>query len=148
MRRVWETNAVALEAGLPAGPIRLTVLGEPASKANSRKLVTNPHTKRPMFIKSAKARAYVESVGHQVPKIDPLLTGPLVFTATIYYASERPDLDESLILDALQKRIYANDRQVREKHIFHAIDRNNPRAEIVIELRQGALFGAVAGEAA
>ena len=148
MRQVWESNAAALEAGLPAGPFRLTVLGEPASKANSRKLVTNPRTKRPMFIKSAKARAYVESLAHQVPRIDPLLTGPLVFTATIYYASERPDLDESVILDALEGRIYKNDRQVREKHISHAIDRTNPRAEIVIELRQGALFGTVAGQAA
>ena len=105
-------------------------------------------TGRPMLIKSAKALAYVASLGHQVPRINPLLTGPLVFTATIYYASERPDLDESVLLDALEGRIYKNDRQVREKHILHAIDRSNPRAEIVIELRQGALFGTVAGEAA
>ncbi len=148
MRRIWEANAAALKAGLPRGPLRLTVLGELASKANSRKLVTNPRTGRPMFIKSAKARAYVESLGHQVPRIDPLLTGVLVFTATIYYASERPDLDESVLLDALEGRIYKNDRQVREKHILHAIDRSNPRAEIVIELRQAGLFGAVAGAAA
>ena len=34
------------------------------------------------------------------------------------YASRRPDLDESLILDLLQGHVYENDRQVKEKHIF------------------------------
>ena len=31
------------------------------------------------------------------------------------------------------KGVYENDRQVREKHVFHFIDRVNPRAEIEIE---------------
>lgn len=33
----------------------------------------------------------------------------------------------------VQAGVYRNDRQVREKHIRHAIDRANPRAEILIE---------------
>jgi Holliday junction resolvase RusA-like endonuclease len=33
----------------------------------------------------------------------------------------------------VQKGVYRNDRQVREKHVFHAIDRANPRAEIEVE---------------
>ena len=123
-----------------AGQVRLTILGEPASKANSRKLVTNRKTKRPMFIKSEKARAFLRGLERQVPTLDPLLLGQVKVTITIYYASERPDLDESLILDGLQGRIYKNDRQVREKHVFHAIDRLNPRTEILIEPRQSELF--------
>mgnify|MGYP002148142838 FL=1 len=74
----------------------------------------------------------------------------------IYYASERPDLDESVVLDVLQDvyspskkdkttgdvirprelvqcGVYRNDRQVREKHIYHAIDRTSPRVEVVVE---------------
>lgn len=113
-------------------PLSLTILGEPASKANSRQLVTNPKTGKPMFIKSAKARIFVKAVQKQVPVHEPLLTGPLVARITIYYATERPDLDESLVLDALQGRVYRNDRQVREKHVYHAIDRANPRAEVEI----------------
>ena len=120
--------------------IRLTIIGELASKANSRKLVTNQKTGQPMFIKSAKALDYVRDVKRQVAVREPLLLGKLKFTATIYYASERPDLDEAILLDALQGLIYKNDRQIRERHIFHAIDRRNPRAEVVIEPVQGDLL--------
>ena len=84
-------------------------------------------------IKSDKALGYVADVARQVVLVTPLLAGRLRLTATLYYASERPDLDESALLDALQGRVFANDRQVRERHVFHAIDRHNPRAEITIE---------------
>lgn len=107
------------------------IFGEPASKANSRQLVTI--NGRPAVIKSKKARSYADDVARQILPLRPLLTGQLRFTATIYYASNRPDLDPSVILDALQGRVYANDRQVREMHLFHALDKRNPRAEIAIE---------------
>lgn len=63
----------------------------------------------------------------------------MVATITIWYASRRPDLDESLILDLLQvdekkykdkKGVILNDRQVREKHIYWRLDPENPRCEI------------------
>jgi hypothetical protein len=41
-------------------------------------------------------------------------------------------LDESVILDCMQGFIYENDRQVKEKHIFHRLDKANPRAEITV----------------
>lgn len=122
-----------------------TIYGEPASKGNQRKLVTFGGTwatiggrrtrvgGRPASIKSDKARAYANSVARQVPVLEPLLGGRLCLIATIYYATERPDLDESVILDALEKRIYKNDRQVREKHIYHRIDRRNPRVVVWVE---------------
>ncbi len=121
--------------------IQLTILGEVASKANSRQLVTNRGTGKPMFIKSAKARAYERAVKTQVSELESLLTGQLAVRMTIYYATERPDLDESLVLDALQGLVYRNDRQVREKHVFHAIDRANPRVELTITPREPELFG-------
>jgi len=52
---------------------------------------------------------------------------------TIWYATRRPDLDESVILDALEGYAYVNDRQVKEKHIYHALDKENPRAHIKVE---------------
>lgn len=122
-----------------------TIYAEPASKANSRKLVTfggewltiaGRRTRvggRPASIKSDKARAFEKAVARQVPVLSPMLGGRLCIIATIYYATERPDLDESVILDALQGRVYANDRQVREKHIYHRIDRRNPRVVVFIE---------------
>lgn len=110
--------------------VSFIVLGEPASKANSRKLVRFGN--RPAFIKSQKARDYTDTFKLQCPKLDPLMEGDVSVTMTIYYASRRPDLDESVILDAMQDLIYENDRQVKEKHIYWGLDKENPRAEITV----------------
>ena len=61
-----------------------------------------------------------------------MLTGDLWVDIKIYYATRRPDLDESVVLDCMQGLIYANDRQVKEKHIYWGLDKENPRAEIVV----------------
>jgi Holliday junction resolvase RusA-like endonuclease len=132
--------------------IRLIIHGEPASKANSRQLVR--FGDRPAVIKSKKARDYERDAVLQIPAhAKVMLQGRLRVTLRIFYASERPDLDESVILDVLQakkkdgdivrKGVYLNDRQVREKHVFHAIDRANPRAEIEIEELDPQLDGFV-----
>lgn len=144
--------------------ISFTILGEPASKANSRQLVSfgRGEKKRPALIKSEKARDYERDAQRQIPEhARQMLTGPVSVTLWIFYASERPDLDESVVLDVLQARykrvpgdyvkigpgkyaegegerklisrgVYLNDRQVREKHVYHGIDRANPRAEVVV----------------
>lgn len=111
--------------------VRLILHGEPASKANSRRLVTIRRQAR--LIKSQKALDYVAAVKRTYPPLVPLLEGDLRMTADVYYASRRPDLDVSLILDALQDIAYKNDRQVREMHLYHHLDRANPRAEITLE---------------
>jgi len=108
-----------------------TIYGEPASKANSRKMVRFGGMSR--LIKSKKALDYSESFKRQVKPANSLLTGDVAVHITIWYASRRPDLDESLILDLLQDVAYANDRQVKEKHIYWALDRDNPRCEILVE---------------
>ena len=111
--------------------IWFTIIGEPASKANSRRLVTIKN--RPAFIKSKKALAYEKMFKTQCPHLeDVMLEGDLWVDIKIYYATRRPDLDESVILDCMQGLIYANDRQVKEKHIYWGLDRENPRTEIVV----------------
>ena len=115
-------------------PILLTILGEPASKANSRRLVFIGG--KPRVIKSKKALDYATAFKRQVTgSQSELLPGDVVVTITIYYASRRPDLDESLILDLLQDVAYVNDRQVKERHIYWGLDKTNPRAEIRVESR-------------
>ena len=111
----------------------IIVKGEPASKANSRRLITVGG--KPRFIKSSKALSYAEAFSLQVLKVEPLLIDELSVYMWIYYASQRPDLDESLILDLLQGKIYINDRQVRERHVYHYIDKDNPRVEIYVKSR-------------
>ncbi len=131
--------------------IRITIFGQPCSKANSRQIVTIKG--RPTPIKSKEALAYERDALRQIPPAArQRLEGPVRMTIRIWYASERPDLDESLLLDVLQDRyttdkhtkervlvqagVYRNDRQVRERHVYHAIDRVNPRAEVEIEPMQ------------
>jgi Holliday junction resolvase RusA-like endonuclease len=113
--------------------LTFTILGEPASKANSRKLVHDPTTGKPRFIKSDKARGYAAGAVLQMPKLKRMFRGPVVVHLRIFYATQRPDLDESLILDLMQGKVYENDRQVREKHVYHGIDKANPRTEVRIE---------------
>ena len=108
------------------------IYGEPASKANSRKIVM--FGKRPAIIKSQKARDYVKTFEKQCPKLDTLVTDDLVVEITIFYGSRRPDLDESVILDCMQGFIYKNDRQVKKKIINWGLDRDNPRSEIKVYL--------------
>lgn len=127
--------------------VKFVIYGEPASKANSRRAVVIK--KRPAFIKSEKALNYQESALQQIPENARLrMSCNVKVTIRIYYASLRPDLDESLILDILQDRyiggrkkknrilvqpgVYKNDRQVKRKFVIHDIDRDNPRAEITV----------------
>jgi Holliday junction resolvase RusA-like endonuclease len=113
--------------------LSLTILGELASKANSRKLVTI--NGKPRFIKSIKARQWEHSAIQQIPTDHCIaMTGPLVMTATIYYATRRPDLDPSLLMDMLERAgIYENDRQIIEQHLYKKLDKANPRVEFMIE---------------
>ncbi|MBB5469357.1 Holliday junction resolvase RusA-like endonuclease [Paraburkholderia sp. CI2] len=143
--------------------VAFTLLGEPASKANSREIVTRKIRSkvdgtlktRPMSIKSDKARDYERDALKQIPPAARVrMEGTVRVTLRIWYATERPDLDESVILDVMQDRyrtinrkgvecrelvyhgVYRNDRQVRQKFVFHGIDAINPRAEIVVESLQ------------
>lgn len=113
--------------------LSLKIFGEPASKANSRKIARIGNISR--LIKSKKALSYSEAFKSQCPPVNPLtlMTGDVRVTMKIYYASRRPDLDESLILDLLQGVAYVNDRQVKEKHIYWGLDKENPRTEMLIE---------------
>lgn len=121
--------------------IELTIQGEPASKANSRRLVK--FGKRTASIKSAKALSYEKVAILQIPEeAKQMLEGDLQVSINIYYASRRPDLDESVILDCLQAKykkgellrrgVYINDRQIKRKVIVWGLDKTNPRAEIQV----------------
>lgn len=91
-----------------------------------------------MVIKSSKALSYVDMFKRQcvVGERQKILVDVTV-TIRIWYASRRPDLDESLILDLLQGVAYENDRQVKEKHIYWmGVDKLNPRCEIEVSARE------------
>lgn len=124
-----ETNNSAIIQELQA--LSIIIFGEPASKANSRRVVRFGNMSR--LIKSQKALNYSDVFKQQCTPLAKLMTGDLKVTMWIYYASRRPDLDESLILDLMQGCVYENDRQVKERHTYWRLDPDSPRAEIIIE---------------
>lgn len=112
--------------------VSLKIFGEPASKANSRRVVRIGGMSR--LIKSAKALSYSDAFKQQTQDMRiNLVHGDVRVTMHIWYASRRPDLDESLILDLMQGVAYVNDRQVKEKHIYWHLDPADPRTEIMVE---------------
>lgn len=132
--------------------IAFTIIGQAQSKANSRKLAeVGPKDKRrKIWIKSDAARVFEEAAMRQIPPVARrMLTCPVRVWIKMWYSTELPDLDESLVLDVLQTRyskkiegrpreilfrgVYINDRQVREKHIYHGVTKANPRVEICVE---------------
>jgi Holliday junction resolvase RusA-like endonuclease len=86
------------------------------------------------LIKSQKALSYSQAFKLQARPLAELIEDDVRVTIFIHYASRRPDLDESLILDLLQDVAYLNDRQVKEKHIYWHLDKEDPRAEIIVDV--------------
>ncbi|HET8708966.1 MAG TPA: RusA family crossover junction endodeoxyribonuclease [Candidatus Saccharimonadales bacterium] len=111
-----------------------TIYGQVYSKANSRRLVRRGN--RTISIKSERALDFEENAIQQLQllfKNKKPIEGELVIECTIFYPSQRQDLDASLVFDVLQKAgVIVNDRQLREQHLFHAIDKANPRVDIAI----------------
>jgi len=128
--------------------VAFTIHGEAASKANNRDIITTP-SGRYRVVKSPRALAFESAALLQIPVAARVMyTGPVRVTLRMFYRTERPDLDESLVLDVLQARytsggvgrglcsrrgVYVNDRQVREKHVYHAIDADSPRVDVLVE---------------
>ena len=113
--------------------ITLTIKGQLASLKNSRQLVYSHGT--PRLIPKKEAVQWERDAIKQTPNDHCVgLEGFIRLTATIYYASRRPDLDEALLMDYLQHvGIIMNDRQIVEKHITKKLDPANPRTELLIE---------------
>lgn len=111
------------------------IFGEPASKANSRRVVRFGGMSR--LIKSQKALTYSETFQQQCRPVENPTDKDVSVEIHIWYASRRPDLDESLILDLLQGRLYVNDRQVKEKHIYWHQDKERPRCVITVREMPG-----------
>lgn len=112
------------------GAVYVSVLGEPASKANSRKLVMINNRLVP--IKSQKARDLEKTWGLACPRLDPIMTDDVVCYFWLTYASRRPDLDESLIMDLIQGKLIANDRQIKQKHVYWLLDKDKAGAEVLV----------------
>jgi Holliday junction resolvase RusA-like endonuclease len=118
--------------------IRLTIRGQPPRKSNSRRIVTNRRTRRPMLVKSREALAWMQSARLQVPDSARIGLGskerPVRVACWVRYATRRPDLSIELVLDLLEDAgVISNDRWVYETHAYKAIDPEDPGVDICIE---------------
>ncbi|NUB25760.1 hypothetical protein [Azospirillum brasilense] len=136
---------------------RFVIPGEPAAKGNSREIVQ--FGDRAALRKGDKALAFESTAGLHVPKWEEPYDGDVAVSLRIYYASRRPDLDGSLVYDALQnrttwigkgeerkarveKRLIVNDRQIRLKHEEGFVDPARPRVEVAVYKATLVLAGA------
>ena len=123
-------NRIEKRKSIDNDPCTVSILGEPASKANSRRLVFIGG--KPRFIKSKKALLYSRDFDLQCPVRKNLFEEDLSIAIKIYYKTRRPDLDESLILDLLEGKVYKNDRSIKSKYVEHGLDKEHPHSVIVI----------------
>ncbi len=87
-------------------------------------------------IPDKKALGFASTFADQILtlRIKSPLKGSLRSNVTVFYPSQRQDLDCALVYDLLQKHgIIENDRQIIEKHEYRQTDKDNPRVEIQVE---------------
>ena len=128
-----DRHATDLEGGVSYTPQASGVIhAECASKANSRRHVTNASTGKSMFIKSKPALDFMAQAVKDIFRdyTGHIIEGPVQLSCRIFYSSRRPDLDAALVMDALQAaQVIDNDRQVWDLHATKLIDAANPRVE-------------------
>ncbi len=117
--------------------IRLEILGHSPRKSNSRRIVKNKRTKKPMIIKSSAALDYATMFAKQVPGWAKQCLGgpydPLFLLAEVYYRTHASDLSVELIKDLLQtNEVIVDDRYVKGELLFNRVDKDNPRAVLTL----------------
>lgn len=112
------------------------VMGQPPSKSNCYRIIKLGN--HGSLAKTPALKAYESTFFTQVPgnirEIN--LTSELDITLHCFFSSKRPDLDNAAkaILDCLQKaKVIKNDNLVYKLLMTKAIDKLNPRVEIIIK---------------
>lgn len=112
---------------------RITIIGQPPSKSNCYKIITLYG--RGSLSKTPALKRYEEEFFMQCPLRGKMLSTRFELIVDVFYASDRPDLDNSLkvILDCLQTcKAIKNDRLCARIVAQKLVDKNNPRIEFEI----------------
>ena len=113
---------------------RQTIYGQPPSKSNSYKIITqNGHSR---LGKTEATKKYEQDFFMQCSLRKKGICKRFKLTLDVYFSSDRPDLDnaQKVILDCLQTcGAIKNDRLLSEIHARKLIDKKNPRIEFEIE---------------
>ena len=105
-------------------------------KANSRKIIVNRRTGKPMVIKQEGALQFVHDFMAQARRPPVPFEGQVSLSGIIYYPNNRQDLEVELLKDCIEKAgILKNDKQITEyKRIIRKLNKDTPR--VVFALRQ------------
>lgn len=93
--------------------------------------------RRPRFgaglYKTEEAKNYDRYVKKKLHQYNPVL-GPISVRLEFYFLNSKRDIDSGLkvLLDAMQGRMYTNDTQIKELHVYKLKDKLYPRVDIEI----------------
>lgn len=134
---------------------RFTIPGEPEAKGNHREIAK--FGDRVALRKGQKALDFEAIARQYTPKLPEPYEGDVAVHVRVFYKSRRPDLDASLVYDALQTRkvktgksfilqpkVIVNDRQVRLKIEEGFVDDKRPRVEVAVYKAMQKLVGGAA----
>lgn len=116
------------------------IYGQPITKKNSQKIITNRSTGRPMIMPSQQYRDYEKASARQIVPPDSPIEGP-VNVKCIYYKQNARKCDLTNLLEAthdilVKNKVLADDNSdvicsLDGSRVY--IDRDDPRVEITIE---------------
>lgn len=111
------------------------IYGTLYGKANSRKVIINKRTGKPMVIKQDGAFRFQKDFMLQVKKIPEPYEGKVSLSACVYYPDNRQDLEIELLKDCIEKAgIIKNDKQIVEySRVQRRISKDRPR--VIFALR-------------
>jgi hypothetical protein len=124
----WPAAASPRDAGEEPPLWSATIRGEPTARSQMHDVLMTDGVAR--LIKSRPARLWQNAALAQLLNRRPArpLTVELALECRILAATPRNDHDDALLLEVLERAaIIANARQIREKHVFAAVDRADPR---------------------
>lgn len=111
----------------------IKITGLPPSKSNAYKIITIAG--HASLGKTRATKNYEQSFYMQCPLRGKLIDHRFRLDIDVYFASDRPDLDNALkvVLDCLQQcKVIKNDRLCAEIHARKLIDKLDPRIEFEI----------------
>lgn len=116
----------------------ITIFGQTPSLKNSKQLFINRRTGKHFITSSKTAKSWTSQALAQLEQEEPIIDYPISLTITFYCKdNRRRDLDNMLssTLDALRHAGILQDdnwQLIPEVVVRGALDKKNPRAEIVV----------------
>ena len=115
--------------------MKLLLTGKQLQKGNTFEIAYRGRGGKPFIRHTDEYKATKEDMAWQTKALrnGAQFTGPVCLVLVIYYSSKASDLDESLVMDALEQGgAYKNDNQVFQKWSEKHLDNEDPRIEVTI----------------